>query len=456
MSVRDIVLDRGLPCDFESEKLILGCVILDNGLMAEVVEKLTPADFYNPSNRRILQVMLALEGEGKPIDPLTIQRRLEATGDLSDCGGPAYIASLFDGVPRFSTITNYVDRVEDCSVRRKQIAAGNQAMQLAYDFEQPAQVQLNAAQKALCDIQTRDGGAKWIQTGEAAYDALTTIEARMEDGKLITGIATGFADFDFMTAGLQKSDLIVIGGRPKMGKTAFAGSLLTNAAEDQDNWQNGAPPVIAFFSLEMSRAQIVHRMLCSLAKVDMQRARSGMVNKSDLKALSEAAERLDAMRIEIDDSSHQTPTMIRSKLRQLQQRRGALNLVVVDYLQIVSPDKRSDSMVREVSEVSRALKAIAKDFNVPVVALASLSRKPEERADKRPVPSDLRESGNIEFDADLIAFLYRDAVYNENANPNEAELIVRMQRNGPVGTVPLVFRGGISWFGSLAKGADYV
>lgn len=181
-----------------------------------------------------------------------------------------------------------------------------------------------------------------------------------------------------MTAGLQKSDLIVIGGRPKMGKTAFAGSLLTNAAEDQDNWQNGAPPVIAFFSLEMSRAQIVHRMLCSLAKVDMQRARSGMVNKSDLKALSEAAERLDAMRIEIDDSSHQTPTMIRSKLRQLQQRRGALDLVVVDYLQIVSPDKRSDSMVREVSEVSRALKAIAKDFNVPVVALASLSRKPEE------------------------------------------------------------------------------
>lgn len=451
MSQRDIILERGMPCDPEAERMILGCTLLNNSLIPEIVEKLTPADFYQASNRRILQVMLALESEDKPIDPFTIQRRLEATDDLQRCGGIAYLASLIDGCPRFSTVTNYVDRVADCAIRRRQIAAGNQAIQLAYDFEEPAQVQLNAAQKTLCEIQTLDGRARWRTSGESAYEALCEIEKRMEDGRIITGIATGFADFDYMTGGLQKSDLIVIGGRPKMGKTAFAGSLMTGAAESEYNRRDGKPPVIAFFSLEMSRAQIIHRMLCSLAQVDMQRARSGMINAHDLRALTGAAERLEAMRIEIDDAAHQTPMMIRAKLRQLQRKHGALDLVVIDYLQMVQPDKRSDSLVREVSEVSRALKAIAKDFVVPVVSLASLSRKPEERQDKRPVPSDLRESGNIEFDADLIAFLYRDAVYNQNAEPNLAELIVRMQRNGPTGTVNLAFRGGISWFGSLER-----
>lgn len=450
MSQLDITLERGLPCNLPAERMVLGCIILDNSLLAQALETLSADDFFLPSNRKIFLAMLALEGKGSAIDPLTLSTELSAMGELDQVGGPAYIASLFDGCPRFSDIRSYAAMVEDCSIRRQQIAAGNLAIQRAYDFDQPAQVRLNEAQKMICDIHTREGGARWQTSGQSAYEALSKIEDRMVDGKIITGIATGFYDFDLMTGGLQPSDLIVIGGRPKMGKTAFVGSLVTNAAESEHNrTPEGNRPVIGFFSLEMSREQITHRMLCSLARVDMMRARSGAINQSELRALSEAALRLGEMEIEIDDASAQTPTMIRSKLRQLEQRRGRLDLVVVDYLQMVQPDHRSDSLVREVSEVVRGLKAIAKDFNVPVVALASLSRKPEERADKRPVASDLRESGNIESDADVIAFIYRDAVYNKHAEPNLAELIVRAQRNGPTGTVNLAFRGGISWFGNL-------
>lgn len=452
MRYLDPILERGLPWNPDAERMILGVVLLDNSVLAQAVEKLTPDDFFSPSNRKIYTAMLWLEGKDEGIDPLTIRTRLEAIGELLNCGGDAYIASLFDGVPRFSNISSYVEMVEDCAIRRKQIAAGNLAIQRAYDFEESAQVQLNAAQKVLCDIQTRDGGAKWQTSGQSAYEALIQIEERMADGKLITGVATGFTDLDYMTGGLQKSDLIILGGRPKMGKTAFVGSLITNAAESEHNRAaDGSAPVIGFFSLEMSRPQITHRMLCSLARVDMMRARSGSINQSELRALMEAADRLEQMQIEIDDSAAQTPMLLRSKLRQLQQRRGKLDLVVIDYLQMVQPDHRSESLVREVSEVTRGLKAIAKDFNAPVVALASLSRKPEERADKRPVASDLRESGNIESDADVIAFLYRDSVYNPNAEPNLAELIVRAQRNGPVGTVNLVFRGGISRFDNMER-----
>ncbi len=452
MSYLSVNLERGLPWNPDAERMILGVIILDNSTLAQALEKLMPDDFLSPSNRKIFKAMLKLDGEDKGIDPLTLKAELEAIGELNNCGGPAYIASLFDGCPRFSDIRTYAGMVEDCSIRRKQITAGNLAIQRAYDFEESAQVQLNTAQKALCDIQTREGGAKWQTSGQSAYEALSQIEERMADGKLITGVATGFTDFDYKTGGLQKSDLIIIGGRPKMGKTALVGSLVTNAADSEHNRAaDGSRPVIGFFSLEMSRSQITHRMLCSLARVDMMRARSGAIIQSELRALMAAADRLEQMQIEIDDSATQTPMLIRSKLRQLQQRRGRLDLVVVDYLQMVQPDHRSESLVREVSEVTRGLKAIAKDFNVPVVALASLSRKPEERADKRPIASDLRESGNIESDADLIAFLYRDSVYNEHAEPNLAELIVRAQRNGPTGTVSLVFRGGISWFGNLEE-----
>lgn len=449
MSKFDPVLERGMPCDPEAEALIIGCVMLNNELVGQVVEKLMPSDFWFPSNRKIIEQMLALEGEGKPIEPSTIQRRLEAAGELTACGGPAYIASLLDGCPRFSDITNYVDRVEDAAMRRKQIVASNRAIEAAYDFSEPAQVQLNLAQKAICDIQTQSSVAKWYTSGDLAYEAVSRIEERMLDGRLITGIATGYTDFDYMTSGLQKTELYIIGGRPKMGKTAWVSSMLTNAAESDANRRNDQPPVCTFFSLEMSKEKMIERMMSGLSRVDGMRIKSGMLNKADIRALSEAANRLEAMRIEIDDSTKQTPMMIRSKLRQIQQKRGGLDLVVVDYLQMIQPDQRSDSVVREVSEVTRALKAIGKDFNVPVVALASLSRKCEERTDKRPVPSDLRESGNIESDADLIAFIYRDAVYNANAEPNVAELIVRANRNGPAGKVDLIFRGSISRFENM-------
>lgn len=449
MSYLGVSLERGLPFNPDAERMILGCLILDNGLIDQVVEKLVPTDFLSPSNRRIFEAILKLEGESRGFDLLLIQTDLNNSADLERVGGPAYIASLFDGCPRFSDIRSYVDLVEDCAIRRKQITAGDIAIKAAYDFSEPAQAQLNHAQKVLCDIQSQSTAAQWSTSGDLAYQAICRIEERTQNGRLITGIATGFTDFDYMTCGLQPSELYVIGGRPKMGKTAWVASLLTNAAEDEANRRGGKPPVCAFFSLEMGKDLMTERMQAGLARVDLTRIKSGMVNKEDMRRLSEAADRMAFMNIEIDDSAKQTPMMIRAKLRQLKQRRGGLDLVIVDYLQMVQPDTRSESLVREVSEVTRGLKAIAKDFKVPVVALASLSRKCEERSDKRPVPSDLRESGNIESDADLIAFIYRDFVYNPNAEPNLAELIVRAQRNGPTGTVNLVFRGGISRFDSL-------
>ena len=449
----EISLERGLPCAPDAERMILGVVILDNSVLDQAVERLTPESFFFPSNRHIFTAMLALEGQGSAIDPLTLQNYLQGKELLAQVGGPVYIAGLCEGCPRYSNIQDYVAIVEDCAIRRQQIAAGNLAIQCAFDFEESAQHQLNRAQKLLCDIQTANGQARWFTSGESAYEALSVFEQRMIDGRMITGVATGFTEFDYMTGGLQPSDLYIIGGRPKMGKTAFVGSLMTNAAASPTNLSpTGEKPVIAFFSLEMSRQAITQRMLCSLAQVDMMRARSGMINQVELRRLNDAADQLDAMAIEIDDRPETTPTMMRAKLRQLQQRRGKVDLVIVDYLQMIQADVRGET-IREVSENTRALKAIAKDFQVPVLALASLSRKPEDRADKRPVPSDLRESGNIESDADLIAFIYRDAVYNANAEPTLAELLVRMQRNGPTGTVELLFRGGISRFDNL--GGNY-
>lgn len=413
------------------------------------MEKLSPSDFYSASNRRIFEAMLSLEGKNSGFDPLTIQRELERTGDLESVGGPAYIASLFDGVARFSDIRAYVALIEDASLRRQLVKAGDVAIKAAYDKAETAAEQLNRAQKAICDVQARNSVASWHGAAELAYDALSRFEERAQRGQLITGLATGFLDFDCMTGGLQRKEMYVIGGRPKMGKTAFVGSLLVNVGLQEQNWKNGKPPVSAFFSLEMSKELVTDRMMASLSLVDLQRLKSGMLNDRDFRSLTDAARQMESIGLEVDDSAHLTPMMMRSKLRQIQQRRGGLDLVVVDYLQMMQPDRRSESTLREVSEVSRALKAISKEFSVPVVALASLSRKCEDRTDKRPMPSDLRESGNIEFDADLIAFLYRDAVYNQNAEPNLAELIVRMSRNSPVGTVNLLFRSGISRFDNL-------
>lgn len=447
----DWLTQRETLADADAERMVLGVLILDNGLLDQVLEKLTPVDFYIPSNRRIFEAMLRLEGKGSEFDPLLIQRELESSGDLERVGGQVYIASLFDGVPRLSDVRPYVALIEGASLRRQLLHAGDLVMKSAYDFESSAEEQVSRAQKVVCDVQSRSNAASWVGAGELAYNAFVRIENRAADGRLITGLATGFTDFDYMTGGLQRKELYVVGGRPKMGKTAWVGSLLTNVGEAELNRRNDQPPISAFFSLEMSKELISERMLAGLSHVDLHRLKSGMVNANDFRALSLAVGRMESLGLEIDDSPALTPTMMRSKLRQIQQRRGGLDLVVVDYLQMMQPDKRYESTLREVSEVSRALKAVGKEFDVPVVALASLSRKCEERTDKRPIPSDLRESGSIESDADLIAFIYRDAVYNQNAEPNLAELIVRAHRNGPTGTVNLLFRGGISRFDNLER-----
>ncbi len=439
--MHDELLKKGMPKNEEAERMILGVILLDNTTMDQAIEKLKPADMYVPCNQKIYAKMIALAESGKAIDPLILQTALSADGDLESVGGPAYIASLFDGVPKFSNIGEYVSLVADCSLRRKQIHAGHLTMQLGLDEDVPAQEQLNRAQKIICDLQGTDARQRWYDAGEVGHSVLTAIEEHAQSGKFLTGIGTGFWDFDVMTGGLQKNDLIILGGRPSMGKTALVGGLALGAVESSANRaDDGSRPVVGIFTLEMSKEQIVQRMQCSMANVDAMRARNGMLRKEDWRKLADATARLADLRLEIDDGSNLTPMVMRSRIRQLERRRGRVDLIILDYLQMMMADHRNESRVREVSEISRGLKAIAKDFGVPIVALASLSRKCEERTDKRPIPSDLRESGEIESDADVIAFLYRDCVYNANADPLKAELIIRKHRNGPTGVVDLQFR----------------
>jgi len=435
----DFTLDKALPSSIDAERLILGVVLLDNMAINQAAENLKPDDFFIGSNRRIYEKMIALYERGQAIDPLTLQEELRRAGELEQVGGPAYIAALFDGVPRFSNIENYVELVKGKSMLRRLITSANQIMAMAFDDEEEPEEILDRAESLILAIGEDRIKQGFVHIGDVATRQLTVIEETAGREQLITGLATGFSDLDYMTSGLQRGDLIIIAARPSMGKTAFSLNIAQNAATRPQ--YNGEKAVVGVFSLEMSNEQLVNRLLCSQARVDAHRLRSGYLSKDEWRRLAMAVGELAETKIYLDDTPGISVLEMRAKARRLKNEQKALDLLIIDYLQLMSGRGRNESRQQEVSQISRELKMLAKELNVPLIALSQLSRAPETRTGShKPQLSDLRESGSIEQDADVVMFIYREEVYKpETEKQNIAEIIIGKQRNGPIGSVELIF-----------------
>lgn len=445
----DFTLEKSLPSNVEAERSILGAILLDNTTINQAAERLKRDDFFLESHRRIYDKMLYLMEQGRAIDPITLQEELRRAGDLEIVGGPAYISALYDGIPRFSNIENYTHIVKGKSIMRRMITASNQIMSLCFDAEEEPEVLLDHAERmilAIAEDRIRQG---FVPISEVAHKQLEYIEEIAGREQLITGIATGFRDLDYMTSGLQRGDMVIIAARPSMGKTAFSLNVAQNAATMPQH--HGEKAIVGVFSLEMSKEQLVQRMLCSQARLDAHRLRTGMLSKDDWRRLALAVSELAEARIFIDDTPAISVLEMRAKARRLKNEQHGLDMLIVDYLQLMSGRGRVESRQQEVSQISRELKGLAKELNVPVLALSQLSRAPETRTDHHPQLADLRESGSLEQDADVVMFIYRDDVYNpETEKQNIAEIIIGKQRNGPIGKVELVFLKSLTRFENKA------
>ncbi len=431
---REQYLEKPLPSSAESERVILGAILLDNQLLTQAIEKLGVEDFYSPLHRRIFKAMTALFERSERIDPILIGEELKKEGALESIGGISTITNLTYGLPHFSDIFDYCKVVKDKSVVRNLIKVCNQITSEALAEEEDAKDILDHAEQmifALADERSREGFSHIQPIAETVLAKVQEYAKR--ESHALTGLATGFRDLYEKTSGLQKTDLIIIAARPSMGKTALCLTLAQNAAIQEK-------AVVAIFSLEMSKEQLVMRMLSSEAKVDAHRFRTGYLTRDEWGRLAEAIGTLSEAKIFIDDTAGISVLEMRAKTRRLFAEQKKLDLIVVDYLQLMSGSKRTESRQQEVSQISRELKALAKELQVPVVALSQLSRAPEARNPPRPMMSDLRESGSIEQDADVVAFIYREDYYKPTEeNAGIAELLISKQRNGPTGTVKLAF-----------------
>ncbi len=433
---RDQFLEKPLPSSDEAERVILGAILLDNSLIADAIERLKAEDFYSPLNRRVFAAMSALFEKQRPIDPILIGEEMKKEGALDPIGGMATITNLTFGLPHFSDIDEYIKVVRDKSLVRNLIRTCNSITSEALAEEDDADVVLDNAEKAifaLAEARTNQGFSPIAPIADRVIARVK--EHAKGEGDGITGLSTGFREIDQMTSGLQRTDLIIIAGRPSMGKTAFCLTLAQNAAL----YSNA---VVAVFSLEMSKEQLVTRMLSSEAHIHAHRFRNGHLFGNEWERLASAITTLSDARLFIDDTPGISVLEMRAKCRRLAAEQKQLDLVVIDYLQLMtgSSGRRNENRQQEVSQISRELKALAKELDVPVVALSQLSRAPETRKPPKPLMSDLRESGSIEQDADIVGFIYREDYYEETEeNKGLAELIISKQRNGPTGTVQLAF-----------------
>jgi len=424
--------ERTLPSNLEAERTVLGAILVDNAAFNSAAEILSREDFYRDAHRRIYEAMAVLAERSQPIDLVTLKDELGRRSALEAVGGAAFLAGLVDGVPRITSVEHWSRLIKEKAVLRNLIHAGNRIVQSCFEAEDEPATLLDQAEKAIFDIAERRIRQGFVDMGEIVKESFRTIDQLSQSKDVVTGLATGFVDIDEMTSGLQKGELVIIAGRPAMGKTSFCLNIAQHAA------QRGGETV-GLFSLEMSRAQLALRLLCADARIDAHRLRTGKLTEKDWARLAKAYTDLSQASIFIDDSATITPLEMRAKCRRLKAEHG-LGLVIVDYLQLVTSGGRNENRQQELSAISRSMKGLAKELEVPVVALSQLSRAPEARTDRRPVLSDLRESGAIEQDADIVMFIFREEEYKAtDENRGIAEIIIGKQRNGPTGNRRLAF-----------------
>ncbi len=436
-------MEKLLPQNIEAEEGVLGSIIIDPEAVVQVADFLRPDDFYRDAHRAIYQAIIDLYAERGPADLITICDELQRRGRLDEVGGSAYVSSLVNAVPTSANVEYYARIVERASIMRRLIHAAGQMAALAYN-ESDANVALDKAEQLIYSISQRYNRSDFDDLHTLLEEYYEKLDKLHEQRGLLVGLPTGFYDLDKMTGGLQKSDLIILAARPAVGKSAFALSLAYNTALKKNR--------VAFFALEMSKEQLVQRLLAMDTGIDQQRLRTGMIEDEEWERISHAMGRLSQLDIYIDDTAGISTMEMRSKARRLAAERG-IDMIIVDYLQLMQGHvggSRNENRVQEISEISRSLKALARELNVPVLALSQLSRAVESRQSKVPQLSDLRESGSIEQDSDVVLFIYRDEVYNpESDRKNIADIIVAKHRNGPVGQFSLYFKSSQTLFRNL-------
>ncbi|MBI2354558.1 MAG: replicative DNA helicase [Deltaproteobacteria bacterium] len=448
------------PQSLEAEMSILGGILIDNDAINRVLEILTADDFYRESHRKIFQAMMRLSDSREPCDLITMSDALRKQGELEEAGGAAYLATLVDYVPTAANVGYYCKIVKEKSVNRRLISVATEIVTRGYDEQSDVNELLDIAQKQIYEISENKLRPQYVPVQAVLKEAFTILKTLHDRKEHVTGTPTGYVDLDHMTAGFQPGDLIIIAARPSMGKTTLALNIAEYASADPHN-KKKTPSVI--FSLEMGKEQLVMRFLASIAKVDFGRMRTGHFQDSDWPRLTRAAGILHDSKIFIDDTPAISVLELRSKARRLKSEHD-IGLIIVDYLQLMRGGANPESRQQEISDISRSLKALAKELGVPVIALSQLNRELEKRGDKRPMMSDLRESGAIEQDADVIMFVYREAVYCEHCRKRDgtcthghernAELIIGKQRNGAIGTVNLAFFGEHTRFENLSDRND--
>ncbi len=443
----EIAAARVPPHNLRAEESVLGAMLLSREAIAEVVETLDPDHFYRPAHGHLYDAIMGLYGAGEPVDAVTVADELQRAGLLEELGGPSLLLDLQATTPAISNAGHYAKIVEEHALLRRLISVSNDIAESAYEVPDDVIKAIDEAEAKMFEVAQRRVTNTTAEIKNLLSATIDRLEMLYERGDAITGTTTGYLDLDEMLAGLQPSAFYVIGARPAMGKTAFALGMAANAAMNQES-----PKPALVFSLEMSQLELSQRMLCSDALVDSSKVRTGQIGEAEWTRISHAVGRLAEAPIYIDDNPHTTVMEIRAKARRLKSRVGEIGVVVVDYVQLMTGRSGAESRQVEVSEISRGLKILARELEAPVVALAQLNRSLEQRVDKRPMLSDLRESGALEQDADVVMFLYRDEVYDEQSpDKGIAEVIVAKHRNGPVGKVRLAFRGQYTRFDNMAR-----
>ena len=446
--------ERTLPHNLDAEKSVLGAILIQNEAFNHAAELIDSKDFFRGAHSRIFEKMVVLSERGDAIDFVTLKEELSKSGELDEVGGPAYIASLADGVPRSANVEYYARIVKEKATLRNLIFSANKILAEAYEAEQEPDVLLDEAERQIFAIAEDRIRAGFTPLRDLVQSSFTTIEKLQQHKGLVTGVPTGFIDLDEMTSGLQPSDLVLVAARPSMGKTSFVLNIAQHVGTATDM-------TVGFFSLEMSKEQLFMRMLTSEARIDAHRFRTGFLNEKDYGRLSHALGMLAEAKVFIDDTASIGVLEMRAKARRLKAEHG-LHMLIIDYIQLMQGRGRFESRQAEIASISRSLKGLAKELNVPIVALSQLSRASETRSDHRPQLSDLRESGALEQDADVVMFIYRAEQYRDaDGNPNleeqgTAEIIIGKQRNGPIGTAKLAFIKEHTRFENLAHGGGSV